>query len=62
MRAPGAVVFVRIGPIRFVAGRHKRRLNRVSLVLLGLVLGVSCVYNYLGFLCAILVIVGLFCQ
>jgi len=28
MRAPGAVVFVRIGPIRFLAGSRKRRLNQ----------------------------------
>jgi len=35
---------VRIGPIRFLAGGRKRRLNRVSLVLLGLVFRVSCVY------------------
>jgi len=29
VRVPGAVVFfVRIGPIRFLAGCHKRRLNQ----------------------------------
>ena len=35
--------FVRIGPICFLAGCRKRRLNQGSLVLLGLVFGVSCV-------------------
>jgi len=48
MRAPELwFFFVRIDPIRFLAGCRKRRLNyRVSLVSLGLVFGVFCVYNF----------------
>ena len=57
------MIFVRIGPRRFLAGCRKRQLNktRISLVLLGLVFGVSCGFIF-GFLVFILVVVGLFCQ
>jgi len=43
--------FVRIVLIRFLAGCRKRRLNRVGLVLLGLVFGVSCVYLWVSCIC-----------
>jgi len=42
--------------VRFLTGCHKRRLNyRLSVILLGLVLGVSCVYFWV--ICEIYLVV-----